>query len=285
VRTAWYLYGLLLFAHWGKTRFVGCLACTRTQVLQTLAKTAVLGWWCFPWGFGTPLIIVQNLASAFGGPNRAGLRSLLAERGMDLDALEANAAGRSLGQERLRAALLFVLHEMVWADGHVDPREIRTSLAVASRLLGEPAEALRPTLEQPTSPDTPDFSRLAADARPILLRGAATVAAADDVVDPAEIDTLRALGERLQLPDSTIDTVINGLLADEVSQRERRNMLALATEVLGVGPEISAFELQARYRSLLLDAVGDGQEAAQAAAQAEQLSWAYGVLQSDLRPL
>ena len=284
VRTAWYLYGLLLFASWGQTRFVGCLSCTRRQVLETFAKTMLMGWWCVPWGLGTPLVLGQNLFAAFRGPDRAALRALLAEQGLDLDELNSDQQGRSRGQQRLRASLLFVLHEIIWADGVADVREIDTSLRIASRLLGEPTDAFRETLTQQTPPEDPVLSLLPMDARPVLLRAAASVAGADQHIDPTEIDTLRVLGERLQLNQGTIDAIVNALHTDEVSQRERRNMIALATEVIGLGPEASAPELQAQYRSLLLQAMGDKQEPAQAAAVAERLSWAYEVLHSDLTP-
>jgi len=277
VRTVWYLVGLVLLARWGRTRFVGCLSCTRTQALKLFLRTALVGWWSVPWGIATPLVLVQNLWSATRGPDRASLRSLLAEQGIDLEDVLLDASGRTRGQVSLERAVLAVLHRMIWADGHADPRELEVARSSAEALLGAHAEI--EDLARPESLDA-DLRGLPDDSRMLLLRAAIRVAHADGRVDPSEIEALRGLGHELDIPRELIDTLVNGLGAAEPAREERRHMVVRAEQVLGLSSKTPLPELRGRYRSALLDAIADRQDTDAADARVRELTWAYEVIQN-----
>jgi hypothetical protein len=77
----WFLQGFLLFARYG-TRFeVGCRPCVRSRISARLVANLLFGWWCFPWGIGTPFVVLQNLA-AFATPGEGALNELLTLAGV-----------------------------------------------------------------------------------------------------------------------------------------------------------------------------------------------------------
>lgn len=279
VRNAWFVQGFLIFARWGSRSHVGCASCTRSKVLGSMALSGVIGWWCVPWGLGTPLVLAQNAVSAMSGPDRPALAAFLAKQGMDIDEMEIDPSGRARGQTRLLDAVVGVLHRMVWADGDADPREIAVGTRVASKMLGElaDADAVSAALGAP-EPPAHDVGALPDDARLIVLRAAAAVASADEVIDPGEVAMLRQIGQELGLSDALVGSVVDALQADTEARKELDALKAVAAEILGVEPGASAAEIQARYRAQLLVAVGDDHDPEAAAEQSERVSWAYHTL-------
>lgn len=75
-RKAWYIQGFLIFCRYGSRTHVGCSDCVRNKVLGNLLLTGLIGWWCFPWGLGTPIVLIQNLAALAGGPDPDVMRQL-----------------------------------------------------------------------------------------------------------------------------------------------------------------------------------------------------------------
>lgn len=90
----WYVYGILLFAWWGKEAWISCGPCHRRKAAQRLLLTSVLGWWCFPWGLGTPIVMVQNIAALVGGPSKERLAAL--QQALDADERERAARLRQV---------------------------------------------------------------------------------------------------------------------------------------------------------------------------------------------
>ncbi len=279
VRSAWYIRGFLLFAQWGSHTYVGCQSCTRNKVIRNLALTSFIGWWCFPWGFGTPVVLLQNGFSILSGPDRSALSAFLAKQGIDIDQVELDESGHAVGQDRLIEAVLTVLHRMVWADGDADTREIEVGTGIAVRMLGDlikPAE-IGLALSNPDAPGVIDPSVLPDDARQITMKAAAAVAAADDVIDEAEVQTLRELGETLQVSEALVQSLIASLHADAQTMAERDELRAVAADVLGVSPDAPAAEIQSKYRAALLSASGIDEED-EATEARERIQWAYQAL-------
>ena len=279
VRSAWYIRGFLLFVQWGSNTYVGCLPCTRKKVLGSLAITSLIGWWCFPLGLGTPLVILQNVVSAVQGANRSALSTFLAKQGIDIDDVEIDATGQAIGQSRLIESVLSVLHQMVWADGSADPREIDVGAQVARRMLGEIIEEgqIRSVLSNPDSPADIDVSSLPADTRAITMKAAAAVAAADEIIDDTEVEVLKQLGVMLEVPNALVQSLIASLKADPQTEAERNELRAVAADVLGISADAPAAQIQSKYRATLLSASGIDQEE-EATEARERILWAYQTL-------
>lgn len=77
-RKVWYIQGFLFFCRYGTRAHVGCADCVRNKVLGNLLLTGVIGWWCFPWGMGTPAVLIQNVAALLSGPDQTLMRRLTA---------------------------------------------------------------------------------------------------------------------------------------------------------------------------------------------------------------
>ena len=259
---------------------VGCRSCTRNQVLRSLASTSLLGWWCLPWGLGTPALLVQNAVVALRDPDEAALRSFLAAQGLDPDAVQLDEDGMTEGQRRLVDAVLGVLHQMMWADGHAAPREIEVAERAAIQVLGDAVEpaTIRSVLSSPESPPI-RMSELSDDALPILFRAAAAVAAADGIVEDAEMGALRKLGAQLGLSDQRVERTIEKVKDAVGASAEQDDMREIAAQILDCTVDTPAAEIQASYRAKLLEIAGDQQaDPEDLDKQTTRLKWAYHTL-------
>jgi len=279
IRNAWFVQGFLIIARYGSKAYIGCEACTRNKVVGSLALSSLLGWWCFPWGLGTPFVIIQNIVAIAAGPDRSGLAAALLQQGLDIDELELDDSGRSAGQIALIDGILSTLHSVTWADGSADEREVATGVEIATQMLGNlitPSQ-VQDVLANPESPGVLDASTFGVDSRLMLLRAAGEIAAADEVIEDSEVDELRALGERLNLPTDLVEAMIGGLYADEDTQAEKDNMRQIARDILGVREDTSLAEVQSSYRARMMEANATDDEEARAE-RLDELAWAYQTL-------
>lgn len=278
VRKAWYIQGFLLFARYGSKPYIGCASCTRSKVLQRMAVTTFFGWWCFPWGLGTPLALVQNLASVAGGPDEAGLRRLLTQQGVDVDDLEIDEHGRARGDTRLVKGVLSTLHQMIWADGEADHREVATATHVAEGLLGDLAgpDEIATTLTSPESPGSIAPRDVTPDLELILLRAACAVAEADGVVDASEIEAIYALGNRLGVAPDLVRSFVDRLNSTPAEDPEEQRLRAMAAEILAIDPDASPAAVRDAWQHLSVEASALPED--EAANRREQLDFAYQTL-------
>lgn len=179
-----------------------------------------------------------------------------------------------MGSEAVRAetdglvrAVLGVLHRMVWADGDADPREIQVGIDVARKMLGDLfiEDEVSFTLATMTGPDL-QLDILPEDARLIVLRAAAEVAGADQIIDPTEVVALQELGAELGVNPSVVRGVLDGLQADTDARKELDALKLVAADILGVEVEASAAEVLERYRTLVAQEDDD------------RIVWAYHTL-------
>ncbi len=280
-RNAWFIQGFLIIARYGSRSYVGCVSCTRNKVLGSLLLSSLLGWWCFPWGLGTPLVILQNLVSIASGPDRRGLATALLQQGLDIDELELDDSGRSAGQLALVDGILSTLHSVTWADGSADEREVETGVEIATQMLGKlvDPDEVRAVLTDAKSPGELDATSFGVDSRLMLLRAAGEIAAADEVIEDSEVDELRALGERLNLPPELVDAFIGGLYADEDTQAEQDSMRQIARDILGISEDTALAAVQSAYRAKKMEAIANQDEEA-SEEHLEELEWAYQTLLS-----
>ncbi|MCB9677949.1 MAG: J domain-containing protein [Alphaproteobacteria bacterium] len=274
----WFLQGFLLFARYGSKSIIGCGPCVRSQTMQSLALSSVLGWWCFPWGLGTPVVMMQNVAALLGTDDTSDLRRLLGQQGLDLDELQVDADGRSAGDRKMIAAILHTLHGMVWADGSADAREIETGAGILVAMLGEdlltPDQA-RAVLAKPEAPPAESLEALSPDAQLILMKAACAIAAADDVIEPGEIEALESLGRRLGL-DASITARFVAALQETVPGPDE-GVREIAAALLGVPVDAPASEVRSAYQALMVQAAQEPDAEVRGQALA-QLQGAYQVL-------
>lgn len=246
VRSAWYVRGVLVVnADRGTRTWVGCDACTRRLVLQNLGQSAIFGWWALP------AVLVQNLASAYGSPDPEDLSRYLACQGIDIDHVVADPEGRSPADRALVQSVTAVLHEITWADGSADAREIDVGVQVATRVLGD---LVTPTqmaeqLGRPACAARLDADGIGPDGLLLLLKAACAVAAADGRVDDGEVAVLRGIGRRLDLPDELVEQFVAQLHVDSTQSAAVR---ASAAEVLGVAADACECEARTALRRRLL---------------------------------
>jgi hypothetical protein len=88
IRKVWFLYGFLIFARYGSKTLIGCETCVKNAVWKNFAVCLLGGWWCFPWGLATPVVLAQNLSAALTAPSpdkeRADLEGIFASAGIPL---------------------------------------------------------------------------------------------------------------------------------------------------------------------------------------------------------
>lgn len=274
----WYIKGFILFSTHGSKSIMGCNDCVRSKTLQALAVSSVMGWWCFPWGLGTPFVIVQNLVAWSDTKNNRPLRKLLAQNEMDYDDLEIGEDGMSNGDRRLVNATLGALHRMVWADGDADEREIETGATILAQMLGEdllPEQRAREVLASAEPPPAGDLSNLSPDGQIVLMKAACAVAAADGIIEPGEIDTLRRIGRQLNLHPDLTERFITAL--GEAGEK-RPDVRADAARMLGIPVDAPVGMVGNAYRSRCMEATHAFEDDDDRAASLVALAGAYEVL-------
>jgi uncharacterized tellurite resistance protein B-like protein len=123
---------------------------------------------------------------------------------MEGPAIPTPDAGPDADPELLFSAVLLTLHEMIWADGSVDPNEVVVAAVVAREILGKDIDFKRivPVLKRPERPPVVDLGALPENARLMLLTAAVEIVKADGVVEDAELEAVRELGKALRLQDA-----------------------------------------------------------------------------------
>lgn len=278
VRHAWFIQGFLLFARYGSKAHIGCDSCTRKKVITSAVISGLFGWWCFPWGLGTPFVLIQNLAAMTGPPSEAALRGLLAKQGVDMDDLVLDEHGRSRGDTRLVDGVLAALHHVTWADGDADPREIDLGTDIACRMLGDlvTPEEVQARLTTVEPPGRLAFGGLGPDAQIILMKAACAVAEADEVIEESEVEAIRDLGARLGIADDLVAHFVTRLTT-QARTTEDPALLAIAAELLGVDVDAPPAEIRGAYQRLVTEAGGIA-DPEQGARRREELQFAYQTL-------
>lgn len=69
VHDAHYVTSMLIVTKWKSISAISCRSCAKKRQAGAFAWTALLGLWGFPWGIIlTPIYLVKNITSIFGGP-------------------------------------------------------------------------------------------------------------------------------------------------------------------------------------------------------------------------
>lgn len=278
----WLIRGFLIFARFGSTWEIGCSACLRSRITANLIANLLFGWWCFPWGLGTPIAVVQNLL-AYGASSysrRQNLDSLLREVGL--------GAGAEVGEYAAFLDLLVATCAAIaWADGKVSSEEIRSAalliVKISDGLLNQDeVEAwvkagYRAVAQPPT---------VSSDLRRAVFRCATLIAAADGAVTSAEKNLLRAYANWLLLSSDLAESLIAD--AERIFLDHADNDTAdldRARKILGVSPHDGPIAIKTRYRQLMLryhpDRLGPS-ATAEDHKRAAEINWAYETLMTQV---
>jgi DnaJ-domain-containing protein 1 len=282
-KRVWFIRGMLLAARWGSRVHVGCRRCVDQAVSRELVGSLVLGWWCFPWGIGTPLVVAQNLF-ALVLPNRAftdTLDEVLVGVGVSRADVEVDEHGFTREEKRLFKIAAAVLAEAMWVDGDAHKAEYETAVAILGSLSDgkvsatEAARALELARNNPARLDG-----LPWDFRVLLLHIAADTVAADHHVAAAEATFLYDLAGRLDLDQDIVGAILARLTSVAGSEFLRRQDpdLVRACSILGIDPDASPNDIRRRYRALMMKVHPDHvspDERAEAHRLAADANWAY----------
>jgi uncharacterized tellurite resistance protein B-like protein len=262
----------------------------RRRTWLNLLACALLGWWCIPWGLGTPLVIIQNLKAALVPQSQKRSRALLTQV---LDNLGIALADVELGPDGLTAEqrghverLHAVLHAAIHADGSAHAAELEFAGQVLASGYGGTItldDAVARLRRPPAG--APRLDATEYDQRIGLLELALGVLAADGKLAPAELAFVRDIGRRLAIPPAVVDRTAQRILfgrPDEV-EADADDEYGIACATLGVARGANVAEIRRRYREQIVrhhpDVAGrHGLDPQQAGEITQRLNWAYDVL-------
>jgi DnaJ-domain-containing protein 1 len=284
-KRTWFLYGLLLVARYGTVTHVGCLQCVNSLVEQNLVKCLLAGWWCFPWGLFTPVVLLQNLFTLATKPPGV-LFDVLKELQVDPEDVVVDERGLTPGLRRFLDVAAGVIAAVAWSGGGSGIAELRAGAQILQAIsdgLIDLEEAERRIRE--ARGRALDVSQLGADDRAVLFRIAADAASADGALSAAELAVLHDLGAKLGIPPGVVREILGTFYGhvEGARSKEADPEVLRACEILGVRPDAPVSEVRRRYRSLMMlhhpdraAATGADQQAAHRTAQ--EINWAYRVL-------
>lgn len=284
----WFMYGLVLVARYGSQTVVGCGDCARSQALRMILVNAVAGWWCFPWGLGTPIVILQNLLELVRPQNTALIEELLAASGIDPDDVRLDCDGLTGEQRRMVDAAFTVVGGAIFADGHVLLQEMSRAVALLRKLTdGRISESrIRSALQDPEFRSR-RLSGLSHEYRVALLRMCLDVLWCDGSFSDAEMGFYYAvaarLGFRADFAKRVLDDAFGAPERDRAS--ESNPEICRACGLLGIKPNATLLEIRKAYRQMILRyhpdrAGGCPDKQAEYTSRAQDINWAYEYLRA-----
>ena len=254
VKKVWFIEGVLFASKRGTKTLVGCEECIRAEVMSHLREHGTKGWLSVPWGLATPFVMAQNLYEAFRAHNEDELRQLIRKRGLRPEQVTFGKKE----EDDLGRGVILTLHEMIWADGDADEREIELAVEIAGQMLGDvvDADTVRKTMVQKEITGRLEIEGMDLESRVILFRAASDIAMVDGVFHKGEEAHMRALARRLDLPGSLVERLIEALHAQLDNDVERRE----AASLLEVKVDAPLAEVKRSYIEHKLNASGTQSE-------------------------
>lgn len=267
---------------------VACLACARKHaVLDTLRMLVVAPLSILTWAIA-PVLAVINLVEVFGGGRPERLEAVLKQAGIDPLDVTLDAEGFTRERRAGLDACIFVVTEAVWADGHLDQRELDEAVRVVCTAFEgsvHPHE-VECRVRYRKSPELrPDQLRL--EYRVEMLRVACHITKADGRLASEELRFLRRLADILEISDEVLVSIL-GVEPRRERSRHRASAgggttpLQRAASILGVDLDAPLVAIKRAYRSLSMVYHPDRQGGDAASAKAAhdkmaEINWAYQV--------
>ncbi|MFT2010977.1 DnaJ domain-containing protein [Pontibacter sp. 13R65] len=292
----WFVYGFLIFAKYGKRTILGCKSCLINKIWSNFFICLLGGWWCFPWGLGTPIVLIQNIIILIFPYSKerehSELYSILDDAGIDISDVEVDEQGLTVKQRAMIERLVLLLKEAINADSVSHPDEIAHAVQIIISLTANALskEQALQMLNQ-VSVTKPQFENVNYEERITLLEMVISVCAADGVFNNFERLFLNEVGKRLAFPPSFVDLKIRQIIYGENELDESiDDELKLARMTLGVNSRTSFAEVKRKYKELIVvyhpDVANNNKIGkSQAEEITKQLTWAYQILRKEMIPV
>jgi uncharacterized tellurite resistance protein B-like protein len=201
----WFLRGWVLMARYGTHTHLGCVPCVREKVRNATILNLLAGWWCFPWGIATPFVLIQNILAAFQRADDVLTDEALRSCGVNPNEVRLDAEGFSQEQRNMVDAAFALLSGTIRADGIQDIREFDVAVAILRTLTADRLTdaAIQQKLRTPGGKF--NVRLLDFDQRISLVQMMLRVIAADGAVSPKELQYLRLIAGRLEIPPPNVE--------------------------------------------------------------------------------
>jgi DnaJ-domain-containing protein 1 len=284
-----FLYGLLVAARHGYRIEIGCEPCLRRIVLGQIGRNLLFGWWCFPWGVFTPLVLLSNLGAIVSPYDDELLRDALGRAGIDPEEVAVYPDGTTREQRTVLRVAEGLLAAAVQADGRADDVEWNAAVDVLCTLSGGTMtreEARRRLMV--AKPGAAQAGELRFESRLLLLDAAVFVVGSDGHVAREELSFLRLLNRELAFDDGALDEVLRSRLGGSWAIHESAATdpvdaeYTKACQILGISRGATWVEVRQGYRAAMLRdhpdmAHGDDKLRAEMERRAKEINWAYDV--------
>ena len=283
VKRIWILRGMILVARYGSLTLVGCRPCVETRLKREAVTNLFAGWWCVPWGLGTPFVVIQNLLAWLSPTTDDAIEKAFARVGIQAADVRLDHRGFTGEQLRMLDAAYCVLGQAMMADAHLDTHELELATRIVRQLTGNriPAEEISEAILL-ADPSRVAFGKLSAEYRAALLQMAFQVAIADSRLTTSEIGYLESVAYGLGLPPDSVERLMAGARqqSSAAGRASAHEELARAFAILGVSPTTDVIAIKTAYRRRMLqyhpDMAGpDSGTKAQYHAKAQAINWAY----------
>jgi hypothetical protein len=292
-RELWFMRGFLLAAQYGRRVMVGCRQCVIYDGLRLLGVNALTSWWSIPWGFGAPLVLLQNVIGLLLPKDDSELDSALSRAGISASDVKLDDLCLTREQRAVVEGASQILATAIWADGVQQSVELERAVSILTQFSGErlPRHVVLRLIDEGrrTSRNLAGFE---AEVRQTLLVMALDIAMADRELSLPEIAMLYAVGLQLGFGKVVVDDLLGfsaqseGREGRKAGSRRNRDAdeVARALAVLGVAQNATMVEVKQAWRSAILkvhpDRAGnDKRRQAEFTARSQEVNWAYDVLQ------
>lgn len=288
----WFMYGLLIFARYGVITLVGCRSCIRKAIIGRLILNALGGWWCFPWGLGTPFVIIQNTFELFRPPNIVLLKKKLIENNISPEDVIYDIDGLIREERIMVKAACIILSDVISKIEdkyeYNQKRVVQHLKALTNNRINEK----RITQMILNSPLTMNFKLLTPEYRLVLLKIVLDVLGLEGRLSTEKVAIFYEMTNKLGFSEVLADTLL-GRTNDENDSKSsqfdhNQEDLNRACLVLSVTPIANSLELKKAFREMMLryhpDKAGKSpQKIAEYTSKAQEINWAYQFLLERLK--
>lgn len=278
----------MIFARIGSVKLIGCTKCVNEEIKKQLAINLLCGWWCFPWGLFTPLVLIQNfyVLHLKSKSVRKKLYAELIAIGINPYELEVDAEGFTEKQRYIMSAILGILSKAVYVDEKYEER-MRNAIMIISAVVenaisGEQIKVkLQNAFHEPI--EAKDFPE---ELKSMIFRMVLQTLEVDGKFSDNGIKFVFRVGRAFKIPSGDINKILSSFSTCSSSSIDENDPEYIkACNILNVKSNASIVEIKNIYRKLMLkyhpDFAGtDKKKQSECLVKSTQINWAYQYLKS-----
>lgn len=242
--------GYLVYCTVGAIWAVGCKTCVSKEARRVAGRNMLTGWWSFPWGLTTPVVVIGNIWRGFF-PMRRALDKFAQESGIDLDKFTVGEDGMTPEERNMITVLLL-------AAGRLGESGRRPAIVVAAVEFAEKSILAAPVpRERISALGEAGSATLDGIEREVLLAYLRILARA--IEETGEVGDVLVAELRALCTDFGVGIRVEELLSmprdgrgGRAEPRSGRPGAEEPYKKLGLGPEASLREVKERHRELVL---------------------------------